>query len=106
MDPDIGPVWKDQKRFILKCLRDFGFGRKSEESIQEEALKTVADILETDQDKENFLLKSQFNLPVVNVLWKMVANITFFKDSVEGNRFLEITDQIFSTRLSPLGNIN
>ena len=102
--PDYGPFWKDQKRFVMKRLRDFGFGRKSEESIQEEASLVVADILdEHEKNSENFQIKHQFNLPVLNVLWKMVANKTFHKDSLEGNRFVEILEVIFGSQLSPLG---
>lgn len=29
-----GPFWKDQRRFSLRHLRDFGFGRRSEQVEQ------------------------------------------------------------------------
>ena len=90
VDPDIGPVWKEQKRFILKCLRDHGFGKKSEESVQEEAKHLVSHILEQSSNGEDFLLKDVFNIPVINIIWKMVANKTYAYESVEGQRFVDL----------------
>ena len=37
LDPDNTSFWREQKRFVLKCLRDYGFGKKSEQNIQDEA---------------------------------------------------------------------
>ena len=105
VSPDIGPVWKEQKRFILKCLKDQGFGKKSEESVQEEAKHLVSHILDHARTGEDFLVQGVFNIPVINVLWKMVANKTFQWDSADGLRFIELTEEAFSTRVSRLANI-
>jgi len=105
IDPHIGPVWKEQKRFVLKCLRDHGFGKKSEESVQEEAKQLVATILKQSNLEGDFHLAEVFNIPVVNILWKMVANKTFPLDSLEGKRFVKVMDEVFSTRFSSLANI-
>jgi len=105
IDPDIGPVWREQKRFILKCLRDQGFGRKSEESVQEEAKHLVSHILDHTKSGEDFLIHGVFNIPVINVLWKMVANKTFQWDSPDGLRFIELMEEAFSTRVTRLVNI-
>ena len=102
INPNIGTFWKEQKRFILKCLRDQGFGRKSEESAQEEAKNLVSHILDQTRSGEDFLIKGIFNIPVINVLWKMVANKTFQWDSPDGNRFVELMEEVFSTRITGL----
>ena len=51
---------------------------------------------------EDFLIKGIFNIPVINVLWKMVANKTFQWDSPDGNRFVELMEEVFSTRITGL----
>lgn len=104
VDPDIGPVWKEQKRFVLRCLRDQGFGKRSEESVQEEAKHLVRHILDATSGGEDFLIKGIFNIPVINVLWKMVGNKTFHWDSIEAKRFVDLTEEIFSTRFTSLIN--
>ena len=44
------------------------------------------------------MIKDIFNIPVVNVIWKMVANRTFAMDSLDGLEFVQILDEIFSKR--------
>ncbi len=37
-----GDGWKEVRRFLLKCLRDMGFGKRSMEvSIQDEVSQTI-----------------------------------------------------------------
>ena len=96
LDPDIGPSWKDQKRFVLKTLKDYGFGKKAEDNIKEEAKTMINFITDNINRDEDFLIKDVFNIPVVNVIWKMVANKSFAMNSKEGKRFVDILDEIFS----------
>ena len=98
LDPDIGPFWKDQKRFVLKTLRDYGFGKKSEQNIQEEAKNLISYISLKSNCNEDFLIKDIFNIPVVNVIWKMVANKAFSMESSEGQKFVKILEEIFSIK--------
>ena len=73
-----GPFWKDQRRFILKTLKDYGFGKKSEISIQEEARGILSHISEkNDQEDDFYVDENIFNTFVVNVIWKIVASKTF-----------------------------
>ena len=98
LDPYIGPFWKDQKRFVLKTLRDYGFGKKSEQNIQEEAKNLISYISLKSNCNEDFLIKDIFNIPVVNVIWRMVANKTFQMDGSEGHEFVRTLDEILSKR--------
>ena len=97
LDTDNTTFWREQKRFVLKCLRDYGFGRKSEQNIQDEAKSLVNHIFEQN-NSEDILIKDMFNISVVNVIWKMVANETFALDSREGKRFVEIMEQVLTNR--------
>ena len=94
----LGPFWKDQKRFVLKTLRDYGFGRKSEENIREEAQTLIRHFIEQNTEEKDFLIESNFNISVVNVIWKMVANRTFALDSPDGLEFVRTLEEIFNVR--------
>ena len=94
----LGPFWKDQKRFVLKTLRDYGFGRKSEENIREEAQTLIKHLIEQNTEEKDFLIESNFNISVVNVIWKMVANRTFALDSPDGLEFVRTLEEIFNVR--------
>lgn len=97
LDTDNTTFWREQKRFVLKCLRDYGFGRKSEQNIQHEAKSLLTHIFEQNNSKD-ILIKDMFNISVVNVIWKMVANETFALDSPEGKKFVEIMEQVLTNR--------
>ena len=98
LDPDSSPFWKDQKRFVLKSLRDYGFGKKSEQNILEESKTLVNFISSKIESKEDFFIKDIFNIPVVNVIWRMVANRTFQMEGSEGRMFVKTLDEILSKR--------
>ena len=67
-----GEHWSTQRRFSLKTLKDFGFGRKSiEESIHFEVDEMVDSTFSQTGD---ILLRNDFNIPIINILWQIVAN--------------------------------
>ena len=67
-----GSQWSVQPKFSLKTLKDFGFGRKSiEGSIHFEVDEMIENFFTSDDD---ILLGSEFNIPIINILWQMVAN--------------------------------
>ena len=99
LDPDNTSFWKEQKRFVLKCLRDYGFGKKSEQNIQDEAKALINHIIENN-DSEQFLIKNVFNISAVNVIWKMVANETFSLESEEGRKYVESIEAVL-TKVDP-----
>ena len=68
----IGEEGKEQRRFALRHLRDFGFGKSSmEEMIRDECL-CLAERLRS-MDGLEVETKQLFNLSVMNILWRMIS---------------------------------
>ena len=66
-----GQYWKEQRRFALRHLRDFGFGKTSmEEFILVEA-KKLAEMLRKEQNPT--FLNHNLQISVVNTLWSIVV---------------------------------
>lgn len=77
-----GKQWLNQKRFGLKTLKDLGFGRQSLEQLMNiEFEEMLNKFLST---KEDFLLGIDFNVPIINILWQLVAGKRFDEDDPEG----------------------
>ena len=98
-----GSMWREQRRFTLKHLRDFGFGKQSLDIvIQDEANDTIEKIIETslsNRVKYNVKIDGLFNIPAVNVIWRIIANKRFDPDSEETKMFMERITKFF--RLGP-----
>jgi len=43
-----GPVWHEQRRFVLKSLRDFGFGKESMEGMLIQEMQDLQSTLRYD----------------------------------------------------------
>lgn len=67
-----GPSWKSHRRFTLKTLRDFGFGKSSLESVLVEEADRMGDFFK-EQNGQPFFVQTLFNLVILNVLWTIVA---------------------------------
>ncbi|CAL8109768.1 unnamed protein product [Orchesella dallaii] len=85
-----GPVWHEQRRFVLRGLRDFGFGKESMEGMLIHELQDLQNTLRKDVGKP-VNLSGVFNASVLNSLWYIVT----------GNRF-ELTDPTLKTLITLL----
>ena len=72
-----GETWVKQRRFGLKTLRDLGFGRSSIAEIINSEVDEVIASISGGSEGEDYLLSSVFNIPVINVLWQLVAGTRF-----------------------------
>jgi len=90
-----GTQWSTQRRFSLKTLKDFGFGKdRIEDSIHFEADLLIDKFLSSPG--EDFLLSSDFNVPIINILWQMVTGCRFTADDPRGMKMLDQVTVIFT----------
>lgn len=88
-----GKIWTEQRRFALRTLRDFGFGKTGmEELVKEELNAFIEMIKKTEGEPFDFLNK--FNLPILNALWRVTVGERFEYDNP---RLISIVDRLGDT---------
>lgn len=93
-------LWKEQRRFSLRHLRDFGFGRRDMSVMIEEEAANMVEYLqqrillsskkELECDMENI-----FNIHVLNTLWTMLAGIRYNNDDRELKYLQQVLSELF-----------
>ena len=92
-----GHHWMTQRRFSLKSLKDLGFGRKSlEDSIHFEVDEMIEHFFRSEEE-EDILLGSDFNIPIINILWQIVANKRLSVTSKKDKELIELVTDFFSS---------
>lgn len=95
-----GRTWVEQRRFTLRTLRDFGFGKQGmEEMIQEEVDMFKALINKSNGEPFNFLNK--LNLPILNALWRITVGDRFEYDNPKLLSIVERLTESFRRQGSP-----
>jgi len=83
------------RRFTMRTLRDFGFGKqKSMESVLEEEVGCIHQTLNDCVSQNKEVSRRQFfALPVLNALWSMVAGSRFDYDDPKGKQLVSLVDE-------------
>ncbi|CAG7836818.1 unnamed protein product [Allacma fusca] len=82
-----GPAWQEQRRFALKSLRDFGFGKKSMEAIiMEEVNELIAGF--KSQHGTPVTTQNRFNIAVLNGLWAIMTGERYSHDDPRLNHLI------------------
>lgn len=74
-----GHVWEEQRRWSLRKLRDFGFGKSSMEGI---ILDEVKEVLDYFREKKGVAIKieDRFNIATLNALWTLLTGNRLTQD--------------------------
>ena len=91
-----GDVWKEMRRFSIRTLRDFGFGKQKsmEGTIQEELQELTESLLKKIESGEGVIkMKQFFTISVLNILWSMMAGVRFSHDDAKLRELLVLIDK-------------
>ncbi|CAL8092455.1 unnamed protein product [Orchesella dallaii] len=75
-----GDLWEVHRRFLLRQLRDFGFGKSAMETKIIEELNEVLGKFKAQEGKPITKLRETLRLALVNSLWTILANQRFDQD--------------------------
>ncbi len=93
-----GDLFVDQRRFTLRHLRDLGLVKSSmEDTIRQEIRELLADIhAEADSNPSGLVdFQSRFKIPVINILWVLVAGKRFQRNDVQLARLIKSLENMF-----------
>ncbi|KAJ3662579.1 hypothetical protein Zmor_006920 [Zophobas morio] len=91
--------WQEQRRFILRQLREFGFGRKNMSAmIEEETGIMVESFKKMLAGKSSFThnMASAFSIHILNTLWMMMAGIRYSPEDKNLLSLQDILGRLFS----------
>ncbi|KAF6201395.1 hypothetical protein GE061_005843, partial [Apolygus lucorum] len=73
--------WVEQRRFVLRHLRDFGFGRRTMAELVEQEAEHLVNYFKEKVNAEKggavIEMADAFGVNVLNTLWMMMASISF-----------------------------
>ncbi|CAG7719586.1 unnamed protein product [Allacma fusca] len=103
-DKDIGilfgdvPIWKDTRRFAVKNLREFGFGKKQtmESLIQDEISDFIRSLEDRVNTSELVQMKGIFDPPLINSVFSMLCGFRFEQNDPELHRLLHLLHGFFT----------
>ncbi|CAG0882024.1 unnamed protein product, partial [Darwinula stevensoni] len=83
-----GSLWQENRRFTMRVLKDFGFGKKAalDCMIQDAAVDLCQFLIENRQEPQD--LGPRLNLAILNIIWKMTADKQFSHDDAKMQDFM------------------
>jgi hypothetical protein len=98
-----GESWKELRRFSLRTLRDFGFGKqKSQETFIEEELEHLMKRMDTMRSEAKTLtgqedvvcMKKFFSVSALNIIWSLIAGSRFHHDDKQLQKLVQLMSEI------------
>ncbi|XP_021967566.2 cytochrome P450 2J6 [Folsomia candida] len=75
-----GKPWEDLRRFTLRQLRDFGFGKNTMEAFIMDEVMEVLDWMKSVEEESIPDIKSKITVAVVNSLWMVISGHRYKHD--------------------------
>jgi len=97
-----GQEWQEQRRFTLRNLRDFGFGKVSMEGLIQEEVEKCVEMLSQEAGKVT-QLSLKLNIAILNALWKLLTGEKLDYDSSKSKEIVERFNEMF--RNSNIGGL-
>jgi cytochrome P450 len=93
-----GDAWESQRRFLLRQLRDFGFGKSAMESLIMEEVKEVLSTWQAKSKKGESIteIRETLRLAVVNSLWTILTSKRFAHDDPKLLQLTLNTTKVFN----------
>ena len=83
----------------MKHLRNFGFGKKDLEVVIEREAASLVEHILANSGGEMEMEMFTFAVPVLNVLWDMVAGHAFKREDKELKRILDLMNYVFVSKV-------
>ncbi|CAG7717797.1 unnamed protein product [Allacma fusca] len=97
-----GQVWQEQRRFMLRNLRDFGFGKSTMRDLAVQEVNDYVSWLKS-QESQSISLNRKFTLATINSLWMIMTGKRFSQNDPQITDFLDSTNRVFQDVLkSPI----
>lgn len=92
--------WKEQRRFCLRHLREFGFGRRTMSAMIEEEtasmVKNLKELIEkSGSDSVDCNMEKLFGIHVLNTLWTMLAGVRYNANDKELKQLQSLLAELF-----------
>lgn len=91
--------WQEQRRFLLRHLREFGFGRRNMSSLIEDETAHLRDYIYKSMNNNGsviFNMETLFNVYILNTLWKMMAGVRYGPEDKEMKQLQGIISRLFA----------
>ncbi|KAL1117155.1 hypothetical protein AAG570_004482 [Ranatra chinensis] len=97
--------WQEQRRFVLRQLKEFGFGKRTMAELVELEATELVDMFKKkmsqgkdgEQPSAVIEMSGAFGLNVLNTLWMMMAGIRYSPDDVELKHVQDLLGELFAS---------
>lgn len=91
-------LWQEQKRFMLRYLKHFGYGSRSFYQMIEEECVHLVNFIEKSMGDQNSVvmnLEKMFNVSVLNSLWRVLAGMRYSPEASKMKTLQTLTADLF-----------
>lgn len=99
-----GDGWREMRRFSMRTLREFGYGKQTNmQSVIDDEMTLLIEKVDKIANSEKALLsvKHLFTMPVLNILWSMVSAVRTSEDDIKLQKLIMLVDNL--ARATPIG---